>query len=88
MGHFHRVVVTADEKSRRSDLAWNYLALAQMDHHLDNSSADAENVLFFKLPQNDSLQVELQIIEDAVKGRIILDDLFDGCQFLSFGVVE
>jgi hypothetical protein len=56
--------------------------LGQMDDHLNDDSADLEDILFLQLSSDDDIEVVFEMIEDTVEVAIIFDDLFDVGYFL------
>jgi len=60
----------------------------KVDDHLNESSADLEDVLFLQLPSDDQVEVILEVVEYAVEVGFIFDDFFEGGDLFDFWVVH
>ena len=88
MCHFYSQEIAADKKGGRSEFPRQYFGFSKVDDHLDESPADLENVLFLQFCADDCVEIEIEVVEDAVEAILILDYLFDAGDFLGFGVVH
>ena len=59
-----------------------------MDDHLDKSSADFEDILFFEFPSDHKFQVVFHVVKGTIEATIIFDDFFDDCDLFGFVVVH
>ncbi len=80
--------VFTDKTRRRPDFPGNNLVLVQLQKHLNECSADLEDILFLQFALDDGLKVAVQIVEDAVKSLLVFDDFLDSGDGLDLVVVH
>ena len=88
MCHFDGQKITAYEEWGGSELFWKYFGLSDVDDHLDEGPADLENVLFLQFSANDCIQIEVEVVEDAVEAIFVFDYLANAGDFFGFSVVH
>lgn len=88
MCHFYCQEIAADKKRARPEFPRQYFRFSEVDDHLYESPADLEDVLFLHFCAYDSVEIEIEVVEDAVEAILIFDDLFDAGDFLGFGVIH
>ena len=88
MCHFYSQEIAADKKGGRSEFPRQYFGFSKVDDHLDESPADLENVLFLQFSANDCIQIEVEVVEDAVEAIFVFDYLANAGDFFGFSVVH
>ena len=88
MCQFDDMEIIGDKKWGRPHFPGHYFALAEMNNHLYDDSANSEDILFLQLPPDHRIQIEIHMVKYAVEIAIIFDYLFDVGNLFNDGVVH
>lgn len=72
MCHFDGQVIGGNKERRGPNFARDEIALREMDNHLNESSANFEDILFLQLSLDDSFEVMVEVVKDTVEIGLVL----------------
>ena len=88
MGDPNTEEVTGNKESRGPKLSRHKRTLMQVNDHLNQRPRNLEDILLLQLSSDDRIEVEVEVLEDAVEAGLVLDDLLDVGNFLDSVIVH